>query len=271
MFENIINAIREKTDFVPKVAIVLGSGLGALADEISIRAVVDYNDIPDFPISTVEGHKGRFVFGYIGNTPVVIMQGRIHYYEGYDMEKVVLPIRIMRLLGAEILMLTNAAGGIGFDLDPGDLMIIKDHISFFVPSPLRGKNIEELGVRFPDMTNVYDRELIDIIKKKAGDSGVFLKEGIYAQTCGPNFETPAEVKLLEKLGADAVGMSTVCEAIAAKHCGMRVCGISCISNLAAGMTDEPLSHKDVQDAADKAAPLFKKLIKASAEAFGGLR
>ncbi len=271
MFENIINAIREKTDFVPRVAIVLGSGLGALADEISIRAVVDYNDIPDFPISTVEGHKGRFVFGYIGSTPVVIMQGRVHYYEGYDMEKVVLPIRIMKLLGAEILMLTNAAGGIGFDLDPGDLMIIKDHISFFVPSPLRGKNIEELGVRFPDMTNVYDRELIDIIKKKAGDSGVFLKEGIYAQTCGPNFETPAEIKLLEKLGADAVGMSTVCEAIAAKHCGMRVCGISCISNLAAGMTDEPLSHKDVQEAADKAAPLFKRIIKASAEAFGGLK
>lgn len=271
MFENIINAIREKTDFVPKVAIVLGSGLGALADEIETRAVVNYGDLPDFPISTVEGHKGRFVFGYIGmRTPVVIMQGRVHYYEGYDMDKVVLPIRIMKLLGAEILFLTNAAGGIGFDFSPGDFMIIKDHISFFVPSPLRGKNIDELGVRFPDMTNVYDRELIEIIKKKASDNGVFLKEGIYAQMSGPNFETPAEIKLLEKLGVDAVGMSTACEAMAARHCGMRVCGISCISNLAAGITDRPLSHKEVQEAADKAAPLFKKIIKASVDAFGGL-
>ncbi len=271
MFENIINTIRQKTDFIPKVAIVLGSGLGALADEIDIRARISYSELPGFPVSTVEGHKGRFVFGCIAKTPVVIMQGRVHYYEGYDMDKVVLPIRIMRLLGSEILFLTNAAGGINTELDPGDLMIIKDHISSFVPSPLRGKNLEELGVRFPDMTNVYDRELRDIIKKKALENDISLKEGVYAQMSGPAFETPAEVRLLERLGADAVGMSTACEAMAARHCGMRVCGISCISNEAAGISEEPLSHKEVQEAADKAAPVFKKIIKASVEEFGGLQ
>ncbi len=270
MYDNIINAIRSKTDFIPKVAIVLGSGLGALANEIKAAASVDYSEIPDFPISTVEGHRGRFVFGNIGRTPVVIMQGRVHYYEGYDMDKVVLPIRIMRLLGAEILMLTNAAGGIKFELSPGDFMAIKDHISLFVPSPLRGKNIDELGPRFPDMTNIYDRQLTEIIKKSAGDNGVFIREGVYAQLSGPNFETPAEIRLLEKLGVDAVGMSTVCEAMTARHCGMRVCGISFISNLAAGLTDKPLSHEEVQETADKAAPLFKKIILSSVESFGGI-
>lgn len=268
MYDNIIDAIRNKTDFAPKTAIVLGSGLGALADEIETKAAVDYSELPDFPVSTAEGHRGRFVFGYIGNMPVVIMQGRIHYYEGYDMDKVVLPIRIMRLLGAEILLLTNAAGGICFDLAPGKFMIIKDHISFLVPSPLRGKNIDRLGPRFPDMTNVYDRQLIDIVKKKALEQGEFLREGVYAQLSGPSYETPAEIRLLEKLGADAVGMSTACEAVAARHCGMRVCGISFISNLAAGLSDRPLSHEEVQETADKKAPVFMKIVKSAVEGFG---
>lgn len=270
MYDNIIDVIRSRTDIIPKVALVLGSGLGTLAEEIDVKATVDYSQLPDFPTSTVEGHKGRFIFGNIGNVPVAIMQGRVHYYEGYTMDKVVLPIRIMRILGAEILMLTNAAGGINSDLDPGSFMAIKDHISFFVPSPLRGKNIDELGPRFPDMTGIYDRELIEIIKKKAWENGVFVREGIYAQLSGPNFETPAEIKLLERLGVDAVGMSTACEAMAAKHCGMKVCGISFISNLAAGLTNSPLSHEEVQKTAAEAEPYFKKIILSSIEGFGGI-
>lgn len=257
--------IRTKTDFVPKIALVLGSGLGALADEIESVCTVAFEEIQWFPRSTVEGHVGRFVFGYINGVPVVIMQGRVHYYEGYSMSDVVLPIRLMRLLGAEILFLTNASGGINSTFNAGEFMLIKDHISSFVPSPLVGENLEELGVRFPDMSHVYDEALCELIKRTADEQNLSLQEGTYVQTSGPNFETPAEIKMYRTLGADAAGMSTACEAMAGHHAGMRVCGISCVSNLASGMTTSPLTHSEVQETANRVAPLFKTLICASVQ------
>lgn len=251
---------QNKISFRPKVALVLGSGLGDYADGIRIEATLDYHDIKGFPVSTVSGHKGRFVFGYVGDVPVVIMQGRVHYYEGYPMEDVVLPARLMKMMGAEILFLTNAAGGVNFDFNAGDFMMITDQISDFVPSSLIGPNIEELGLRFSDMSGIYNKELCGILRSTARDLGISLKEGTYIQLSGPNFESPAEVRMCRILGADAVGMSTACEAVAANHMGMRICGISCISNLGCGMSDQPLSHVEVQETADRVAPLFKKLI-----------
>lgn len=254
------DCVREKTDFVPKVAVVLGSGLGDYAESIRVECEVPYGEIEGFPVSTVPGHAGKFIFGYIDDVPVVCMKGRVHYYEGYPITDVVLPVRLMRLLGAEILFLTNAAGGVNTSFHAGDLMLIRDHIALFAPNPLIGPNIDELGTRFPDMSSVYDKELQDIIRKAAKDNNIFLQEGVYAQLTGPSFESPADVRMMRVLGSDAVGMSTVVEAIAANHMGMRICGISCISNLAAGMTANPLTHAEVQEAADMAAPNFKKLV-----------
>ena len=255
-------SIREKVDFKPETALVLGSGLGDYADGIKIEATVDYNDIQGFPISTVAGHRGRLVFGYVSDVPVVIMQGRVHYYEGYDISDVVLPIRLMYLCGAKTLILTNAAGGVNFDYRPGDFMLIKDHITTFVPSPLIGNNIDELGERFPDMSDVYDEKLRIIVKNTAKRLNIPLREGVYLQLTGPNYETPAEIRMCRALGADAVGMSTACEAMAANHMGMRVCGISCITNMAAGMNQVPLSHSEVQKTAERVARQFKQLITA---------
>lgn len=252
--------VRDKVDFKPKVALVLGSGLGDYADSIQVEATLDYHEIKGFPVSTVSGHKGRFVFGYIGEVPVVVMQGRVHYYEGYSMEDVVLPTRLMKMMGAQILFLTNAAGGVNFSFAAGDFMLITDQISSFVPSPLIGPNIEELGVRFCDMSEIYNKELCGIIRDTAKDRQIPLREGTYVQLSGPNFETPHEVKMCRILGGDAVGMSTACEAVAANHMGMKICGISCISNLGCGMTDQPLSHEEVQETADRVAPMFKQLI-----------
>lgn len=252
--------VKEKVDFQPKLALVLGSGLGDYADTIQVEAVLDYHEIKGFPVSTVSGHKGRFVFGYVGEVPVVIMQGRVHYYEGYAMEDVVLPIRLMKMMGAEILFLTNAAGGVNYDFAAGDFMMITDQISNFVPSPLIGPNIEELGVRFCDMSEIYKKDLRQIIRDAAASLDIPLKEGTYVQLTGPNFETPHEVAMCRILGGDAVGMSTACEAVAANHMGMRICGISCISNLGCGMTDQPLSHEEVKETGDRVAPLFKKLV-----------
>lgn len=255
-------SVKEKVIFIPKVALVLGSGLGDYAETMQIEQVLDYTDIQGFPVSTVPGHRGRFVFGYVADVPVVAMQGRVHYYEGYPMEDVVLPIRLMKKLGAEILFLTNAAGGVNYEFAAGDFMLITDQIASFVPSPLIGENIEELGVRFPDMSAVYDKDLQRLIKMTAKEQNIILKEGVYLQFTGPAYESPQEVKMARILGADAVGMSTACEAIAANHMGMRICGISCISNLACGMTDAPLSHKEVQETADAKALLFQKLVTA---------
>ncbi len=266
--QNCLHCVRKMTDFVPEVAIVLGSGLGDYADTIDIKYEIDYSAIDGFPVSTVPGHAGKFIFGYIDNIPVVCMKGRVHYYEGYDVSEVVLPTRLMKLMGAKILFLTNAAGGVNTSFHAGDLMLIKDHISVFAPNPLIGPNIDELGVRFPDMSSVYDRELQAVIRRTAAENNIFLQEGNYAQLTGPSFESPAEIRLLRTLGCDAVGMSTVVEAIAANHCGMRVCGISCISNLAAGMGERPLCHEEVQEAADMAAPRFKRLVTESVRGFG---
>lgn len=257
--EKCYKCFKEKIDFTPDVALVLGSGLGDYADGIKQEAVLDYKDIEGFPVSTVAGHKGRFVFGYVGDVKVVVMQGRVHYYEGYSMEDVVLPIRLMKLMGAKVLFLTNAAGGVNYDYHAGDFMLISDQICM-APSPLIGENVDELGSRFPDMSNIYDRDLREVVKNAAKDLGIPLQEGVYIQLTGPNYESPAEIRMVRTLGADAVGMSTACEAIAADHCGLKTVGISCISNLACGITDKPLTHKEVQETADRVAPLFKKLI-----------
>ena len=261
-------SFREKIDFKPQIAIVLGSGLGDYADDIRVEAELDYSEIEGFPVSTVPGHAGKFIFGYVNDVPVVCMKGRVHYYEGYPISDVVLPARLMKLMGAKILFLTNASGGINPSFTAGDFMMLTDHVSLWAPNPLIGANIDELGVRFPDMTHVYDADLQESLRETANRCGISLKEGIYAQLTGPSFESPAEIQLLHKLGVDAVGMSTVVEAIAANHMGMKICGVSFVSNLAAGMTDQPLTHEEVQEAASAAAPRFRQLITEAVTDFG---
>ncbi len=253
-------SICEKTDFKPEVALILGSGLGDYADGIQIETTVDYTEIEGFPVSTVTGHKGRFVFGYVGDVPVVIMQGRVHYYEGYPMSDVVLPTRLMGLLGAKKLLLTNAAGGINENFRPGDFMMLTDHIATGVPSPLIGPNLDDLGPRFPDMSEVYSHRIQDVIRNAASECEIDLKEGVYVQLTGPNYETPAEVRMCKIWGGDAVGMSTACEAMTARHMGMEIGGISCITNLAAGISKEKLDHKEVQETADRVSKDFKRLV-----------
>ena len=255
------------SNFRPDVAIVLGSGLGDYANDIEVVGEVDYHDIEGFPVSTVPGHAGKFIFGYVGDVPVVCMKGRIHYYEGYPITDVVLPARLMKLMGAKVLFLTNACGGLNPEFKAGDFMLIKDQISVFVPNPLIGENIDELGTRFPDMSHVYDSELRNLIKEAAAENEIILREGVYCQFTGPSFESPAEIIMAGKIGADAAGMSTAVEAIAANHMGMKVCGISFVSNLAAGISPVPLTHEEVQEAANMAAPKFKKLINAAVKKF----
>ena len=259
--DNCYETFRDITDFVPAIGVILGSGLGANADMLDIVETIDYCRLPDFPISTVQGHKGRFVLGYINEIPVIMMQGRVHYYEGYSMSDVVLPTRLMGMLGAKIIFLTNAAGGLNTSFSAGDLMIITDHISSFVPSPLIGPNIENFGVRFPDMSEVYSKELINILDESAKSLGIDIKKGVYVQSSGPNYETPAEVRMFKNLGGDAIGMSTACEAMAAHHMGIEVCGISCISNMACGLSDAPLSHAEVMETGNQVAASFTALIR----------
>ncbi len=252
--------LRGKTDLVPEIGLVLGSGLGNYADQMEVVAEIPYAEIEDFPQTGVPGHEGKFVFGRIGGKRLLVMKGRVHYYEGYDMEDVVLPIRLMGMLGARILILTNAAGGIHPSLEAGDLMLIEDQIASFVPSPLRGQNPDSLGPRFPDMSQIYDPALKEVARRVAKKQGIALKSGIYLQAPGPNYESPAEVRMYERCGADALGMSTACEAVAAKHMGMRILGISCISNKAAGLGQRPLNHREVQEAAQRVSSSFEGLV-----------
>jgi len=265
---NCLKTVQSKTSFKPKVAFVLGSGLGGYVNEIEVEASVDYKSIEGFPVSTVQGHHGRYVFGYVKDVPVVFMQGRVHYYEGYNISDVVLPIRLMGLLGAETLFLTNAGGSVSPSFPAGNFMLIRDHILFNVPSPLIGQNIDELGTRFPDMSEVYNKGLREKISSAAKSLDIELREGVYLQASGPNFETPAEIRAFSALGASVVGMSTACEAVAANHMGMKVCGISCISNLAAGISKVPLTHAEVQEMADQSAPRFKALVTESIARIG---
>ena len=253
-------SVKAKVNFTPKVALVLGSGLGDYADGIKVEATLPYHEIEGFPVSTVPGHKGQFIFGYVGEVPVVCMQGRVHYYEGYPMSDVVLPIRLMGMMGIEKVLLTNAAGGVNYSFQPGDFMLITDHITTMIPSPLIGPNMDELGVRFPDMSEVYNKELGAIILEEARKLQINIKEGVYMQFTGPAYETPVEIRMCRTLGGDAAGMSTACEAVAAHHMGLKVCGISCITNLAAGMSTEKLSHTEVQETADRVASQFKELV-----------
>ncbi|TVR71933.1 MAG: purine-nucleoside phosphorylase [Spirochaetaceae bacterium] len=267
--------VQSRTDIRPRIGLILGSGLGVLGNDIPGADAIDYGDVPGFPVSTVEGHAGRLVLGMLGGDgpegdggvarPVVIMQGRFHYYEGYTMEEVVFPVRVMKLLGVETLLVTNAAGGVNTGFAPGDLMVITDHIKFFTDSPLRGPNIGEFGPRFNDMSTAYTPELRELAIDVARRVGVPLREGVYAHMAGPSFETPAEINMLRTLGADAVGMSTVPEVITAAHAGMRVLGISAISNMAAGILDQPLNHEEVMEAGRMVQDTFVKLIKAIVE------
>ncbi len=255
------NHIKDKIDIEPEVGLILGSGLGVLAEEITNKTVIKYEDIPNFPVSTVEGHAGQFVVGYLQDKKVMAMQGRFHFYEGYNMEEIVLPVRVMYKLGIENLLVTNAAGGINRNFDPGNFMIIQDHINLMGDNPLKGVNIEEFGPRFPDMSEVYNEELRELAEKIAVENKINIVKGNYVAMSGPSYETPAEIRHLRTSGADAVGMSTVPETITANHMGMNILGISCITNMAAGVLPKPLDHKEVVKIAEKVKPEFSTLVK----------
>ncbi len=259
--ENTLKFINQQTNnFRPEIGIVLGSGLGELADEFC-NFGINYSDIPDFASSTVTGHKGRLVFAEINGKNVVMMQGRIHFYEGHPLSMVTYPIKVLKNLGIKTLILTNAAGAVNPSFKPADLMLITDHINFMGTNPLIGKNDDKLGVRFPDMSEIYKKDLVELAKTCAKKLSIELQEGVYLATTGPSYETPAEIKAYGLLGADAVGMSTVPEAIVANYCGLKVLGISCITNHAAGVSDNQLSHSEVIESANLAKNKFKGLIK----------
>ena len=252
-------------DRQPVVGMILGSGLGRFADSLKDSIVVPYGEIPGFPTSSVAGHKGQLVLGRVGETWVLVMQGRVHYYEGYDLAEVVFPTRVLVSLGCKMLVVTNAAGGIHADFKPGDLVLLSDHLNLMGANPLRGPNPDALGPRFPDMSTAYDPGLRALAKEVARAQNVDLKSGVYAALAGPTYETPAEIRMLRTMGADLVGMSTVPEAIAANHMGARVLGISCVTNLAAGISPVPLSHEEVSETANRVEKVFVGLISALAE------
>lgn len=264
MIQKINNAaeyIRSRVEKMPDTGIILGTGLGQLVEHIDIVAEIPYAEIPDMPVSTVEGHSGKLIFGYLGQKYVVAMQGRFHYYEGYDMKQVTFPVRVMRQLGVQTLFVSNAAGGMNKEFKVGDIMIITDHINLFPENPLRGKNYEELGPRFPAMTEPYDLQLIEMADKIAAEKGIRVMHGVYVGTPGPTFETPAEYEYFRIIGGDAVGMSTVPEVIVAKHADMRVFGVSVITDLGGKDIKEVPTHEEVQKAAVKAQPFMTEIMK----------
>jgi purine-nucleoside phosphorylase len=263
-FENIQNAanhLKNQYTGQPRIGLILGSGLGVLADEIQNAVKIPYKEIPDFPVSTVAGHAGQLVFGQLSGQEVVAMQGRFHYYEGYGFDKVTFPVRVMKELGVEILIVTNAAGGVNENFEAGDLMLISDHINNMGGNPLIGANDSRLGPRFPDMSQAYDKELRQKARDIAAGLSLKIQEGVYVGNTGPVYETPAEVRLARTLGGDAVGMSTVPEVIVARHAGIRVLGISCISNMAAGILDQPLSHDEVIETTEMVRANFLSYVK----------
>lgn len=260
-YQESARALRERLgEFTPKVAMVLGSGLGYLGDEVEDPIAVDYRDIPHFKASTAPGHKGRLVFGLLEGQRVAVMQGRMHHYEGYSYEEVSYAVRVLRLLGCDTLVVTNAAGCVNLEWKAGDLMLITDQIKIFMESPLRGENLPEFGVRFPDSSHLYTPALQDLARQSAGELGIDLKEGVYMYFPGPQYETPAEVRFARIAGADAVGMSTAPEVIVAGHCGMQVLGFTLCSNMAAGILDQPLSEQEVLDAAEACKEKFSRLV-----------
>lgn len=244
----------------PDVCIVLGSGLGSYADTFSDAEVMEYKNIPGFPVSTVQGHAGRLVFGKKHGVNIACMQGRFHCYEGYTAGETVIPLRTLIKLGVKKLLITNAAGGVNMEFDPGDIMIIEDHMNFTFLTPLEGKNMEEFGPRFPDMSYAYNKDLVSALKNAAKESGISVRSGVYAMMKGPSFETPTEIKALRLLGADAVGMSSVPEVVAAAHAGVSSCALSCITNMAAGILDQPLNHEEVMETGKIAADNIKTII-----------
>lgn len=253
--------IADKANIRPELGLILGSGLGDLADEIEAPVAIPYADIPHFPVSTVEGHAGRLVLGTLEGKKVIAMQGRFHFYEGYPMQDVVFPVRVMKVLGADILIVTNACGGMNPAFKPGDLMLIEDHINFIGTNPLIGKNYNELGPRFPDISRAYSEDLLKLAKETAADLGIEVKSGVYCAISGPGYCTRAELRMLRQWGADAVGMSTVPEAMAAAHMSMKVLGVSCVTDMAIADELEPISHEIVMEMANKTKPKFIKLIK----------
>ena len=255
-----INFINKNSNLKPDIGIVLGSGLGEFANTVSKKHTLNYSDIPYFKKVSIKGHAGKLVFGKIQNKIIAILQGRYHFYEGYDIKDVVFPIRVLCGMGIEKIILTNAAGGINPKFRPGDLMVIHDHINLMGVNPLKGENDERIGSRFPDMSDVYNKDLIKITLNTGSSLGLKLKTGVYAALTGPSYETPSEIKMLSILGADAVGMSTVPEAIAARHMGVNVAGISCITNLAAGISKSPLNHKEVTETAKRVKNNFIALL-----------
>ncbi len=259
--EHAARVIRARTKLEPRIAIVLGSGLGSFADEFDEAVRIPYSEIPGFKQSTVAGHAGQLIVGILDSVPLVAMQGRVHYYEGYSLEEVTFPIRTFKLLGVKTLILTNAAGGINVQLNQGALMVISDHLNLMGDNPLRGRNDERFGPRFPDMTAVYSRDLQELVVEEANAIGVEVRRGIYGALSGPSYETPAEIHLLRNLGADAVGMSTVPEAIVARHMDVEVLGISCITNMAAGISDEPINHEEVMATGDRVRDTFAQLLR----------
>lgn len=260
VIDSAVQAITKTCALEPKVGLILGSGLGDYAQKLEHKHYVDYKSIPNFPLSTVQGHQGRFVLGRLYGTLVIAMQGRFHYYEGYRQEQLAIGVRTMHCLGVNSLILTNAAGGVNVDFYPGTFMLISDHINLSGANPLIGPNDDDFGPRFPDMSNVYDKALRERLLVLATKRGIALQQGVYAMMSGPSYETPAEIRMLRLLGASAVGMSTVPEAIVAAHCGMKVLGISLITNMAAGILNQPLSHEEVQQTAKFANEQFAQLI-----------
>ncbi len=267
--EKLANFIKEKSqNYNPKIAVVLGSGLGPFADSLKDSISISYDEIPDFPKTTVKGHQGRIVIGKINNTDTLVWQGRFHYYEGHSFDTVTLPIKISKLFGIEKMILTNAAGGINTSYVPADLVYIKDHLNLTGNSPLIGKNDERFGPRFPDLSQAYSKKLNQLIIESAKEVSIEVKDGVYAGVLGPAYETPAEIHMLKTLGADLVGMSTVPEAIVANHIGLELCAISCVTNMAAGISSEKLNHDDVKDVAQLAMNKFSSLLTKLIERLG---